>query len=91
MIHVDKIVDYTGMTKLKYKLWCHMWTDGPIEELHEFAKSLGLLQRWFQDKAHFPHYDITPGKRKLALLKGAQISSYMEYYKRKGCSKNRQV
>jgi hypothetical protein len=81
MIYVDQIIDYTGITKLTFKKWCHMWTDGTAEELHVFAEDIGLLRRWFQDKANFPHYDITPSKRTLALSKGAKFMHYMEYYK----------
>ena len=81
MIYVDQIVDYTGMTKLPFKKWCHMWTDGPVEELHQFAEEIGLLRRWFQDKANFPHYDITPSKRSLALSKGATFMPYIDYYR----------
>ena len=50
MIYVDELVDYNGMTKLKYDRWCHLWTDGDIDELHKFAQSIGLKRRWFQDK-----------------------------------------
>ncbi len=31
---------------------------GTIEELHEFARRIGLRKRWFQDHRH-PHYDLT--------------------------------
>lgn len=81
MIYVDQIVDYTGTTKLNFKRWCHMWTDGDVEELHAFAEEVGLMRRWFQNKANFPHYDITPSKRTLVLSKGAKYMMYMDYYK----------
>lgn len=48
--------------------WCHLWTDSSdIEELHEFAQEIGLQRTWFQAKDRFPHYDLTPAKRELAL------------------------
>ncbi len=48
---------------------CHLFAD-TRDELHEFAGRLGLLRRWFQDKS-LPHYDLTAGKRMLALYMGA--------------------
>jgi len=53
--------------------WCHMITDGPIEELHEFAKHIELKRAWFQNKnKRFPHYDLRAGKRDRAIRRGAQ-------------------
>jgi len=73
MIYVDEIHDYNGFTNLKYKKWSHMWTDGPIEELHEFADKLGLKRSWFQNKKRFPHYDVVPSKRAMALGMGRNL------------------
>jgi hypothetical protein len=50
--------------------WCHMATDGDVEELHSMAKSLGLKRSWFQD-GRMPHYDLVESKRVLAIKKGA--------------------
>lgn len=41
-----------------------------LEELHEFAKKIGLKREWYQG-SKFPHYDLTRGKRRLAINKGA--------------------
>ena len=65
MVYVDEIHEYE--TNLPYKKWCHMATDGPLEELHAMAAKLGLRREWFQDKPHAPHYDLVPSKRILAL------------------------
>jgi hypothetical protein len=72
MIYVDTIRTYD--TPLKYKQWCHMVTDGTIEELHQFAARLGLKKAWFQSGDEHPiaHYDLTPTKRSLAIQYGAQ-------------------
>jgi len=83
MIYVDEVRDYTGLTKLRYKKWCHIWTDGPIEELHEFAAKLGLKRSWFQDKKRFPHYDTIPYRRALALKMGATFIPLREWYERR--------
>lgn len=35
------------------------------------AKGIGLLKEWFQDNRMLKHYDLTPGKRAVAVLRGA--------------------
>ena len=48
--------------------WCHLFADKKdSEELHLLAQHIGLLREWFQRN----HYDLTPGKRKLAVRLGA--------------------
>jgi Protein of unknown function (DUF4031) len=54
------------------KRWCHMVAD-TVEELHEFARLLGLKRGWFQERTMYPHYDITLGVRERALSMGAQF------------------
>jgi hypothetical protein len=68
-IFVDDVQTYD--TQLPYKQWCHMATNGPIEELHAMADALRLKREWFQDKKGHPHYDLTPTKRKQAIALGA--------------------
>jgi len=56
--------------------WCHMLSDQQDpEELHLFAESIGLKRSYFQPaKNHnwwHQHYDLTEGKRKQAVAKGA--------------------
>lgn len=54
------------------KKWAHLWTDGPIEELHVFAEQIGLKRCWFQRSRNgFPHYDVTESVRAKALAAGA--------------------
>lgn len=36
----------------------HLASDVSLEELHRFARRLGLKRQWFQDGKH-PHYDLT--------------------------------
>lgn len=52
---------------------CHMTTDGPVDDLHAFARKIGLKREWFQPHAIMPHYDLTPGRRARALSAGAEI------------------
>ncbi|WP_080307120.1 DUF4031 domain-containing protein [Burkholderia pseudomallei] len=50
--------------------WCHLVADS-LDELHGFAKSLGLKRGWFQAQASLPHYDVTVEVRDVALSRGA--------------------
>lgn len=50
---------------------CHLFADSP-DELHSFALyALRLRRCWFQDRADFPHYDLSPEKRRSAVKQGA--------------------
>lgn len=53
-------------------IMCHMWAD-TLEELHQMAEKLGLKRSWFQKppKASWEHYDVSKGKRALAVQLGA--------------------
>ena len=50
--------------------WFHLMADS-IQELHEFAASIGLSGRAFHRGARHPHYDVNAGQRRRALLHGA--------------------
>jgi hypothetical protein len=52
------------------RYWCHLVADS-LDELHEFAHTLGLKRAWFQAHASLPHYDITVEVRDVALIRGA--------------------
>lgn len=52
------------------KLWCHLVADS-LDELHGFAKRLGLKRGWFQEQTRYPHYDVTVQVRERALRLGA--------------------
>jgi hypothetical protein len=68
MILIDPLVlwNYRGR-----RLWCHMASDHSVNELHSFAKLIGMNREWFQDKAGKPHYDLTEARRDLAVARGA--------------------
>ena len=51
--------------------WCHMVSDESLEELHEFAATIGLKRKAFQGVSR-PHYDLRPSKRRLAVSMGAE-------------------
>lgn len=52
------------------KQWCHLVAD-TLDELHGFARRLGLKRAWFQDKTRYPHYDVTVSVREKAIALGA--------------------
>ena len=52
--------------------WCHLVAEGnDLESLHAFASRIGCRRSWFQDRPGFPHYDLTPGHRAVAVREGA--------------------
>ncbi|MBA7529770.1 hypothetical protein ES705_21969 [subsurface metagenome] len=54
----------------------HLVADN-LEELHKFARRIGLRKEWFQDKK-IPHYDIWGSKLKKAIESGARIVGWKE-------------
>lgn len=51
----------------------HMISDTSLDELHDFAVSIGLHREWFQDK-RIPHYDLTTQRmRAKAVRTGAVL------------------
>lgn len=62
-------VDDSEVLKHGYS-WFHLVADS-IEELHEFAASIGLPARAFHRGARHPHYDVTASQRRHALQHGA--------------------
>lgn len=72
-VYVDTLFSATPRTAQASRhgnTWCHLVCDGNLDELHQFAVSIGLKRQWFQ-RSIVPHYDLTPSKRKLAVSKGA--------------------
>lgn len=69
-VYVDKMRAPYGRM-----IMCHMVAD-TVEELHAMADIIGVKRRWFQDH-HMPHYDISLGRRRLAVENGAiEIDRY---------------
>lgn len=84
MIYVDEIHNIPcvlGLAKRYGNSWSHLWSDSEIEELHLFAEKIGLKRKYFQSKPFFPHYDVIPKKRKLALKYGAQYMPLRDWIK----------
>ena len=71
-IYVDPLRDYRAfMGRGTPGLWCHMITDGSLDELHQFAQAAGLSPYQFQDHPRHPHYDLRPAHRARAVALGA--------------------
>ena len=87
-VYVDEMLVCVLNKNWRYKQSCHLVAD-TVEELHYFAGRMRLKPAWFQDKPELPHYDLTIGKRMLAVKLGAievnriKISELMEMYRSK--------
>lgn len=64
-VYVDKLIDYGW----RHGPSCHLIADS-VEELIEFAVSIGLRREWYQPKSS-PHFDLTAEGRAAAVSKGA--------------------
>jgi len=51
----------------------HLIGDTP-QELHDFAKFVGLKREWFQDHPHHPHYDITTSRKLRKILSTNRVT-----------------
>lgn len=72
MIMVDELIVWPHAKHRCFKKGsCHLTTDGSLEELHEFAKKIGMRREWFQEHRLMPHYDLSPARREAALAAGA--------------------
>lgn len=75
MILVDALTKYDAETTrgLPGRRWCHMVSDTSEEELHAFARRVGMRREWAQlrPRASAAHYDLTPSRRARAVRLGA--------------------
>jgi hypothetical protein len=63
---VDPLREYPD-TGLPFRTWCHLVSDASFEELHAFARELGIPRRFFQGD----HYDLPAHIRARAVELGA--------------------
>lgn len=69
--YVDELRPATRGPRIRNtpRVWCHLMADTE-EELHAFAQRIGMQRKWFQP-GRYPHYDLTPGRRLVAVRYGA--------------------
>lgn len=54
----------------------HLVSDFSVDELHKFARAVGLKRSWFQNHERYPHYDLTTNRiRNRAVKMGAKVVS----------------
>lgn len=86
-VYVDPIFQLSSRDPQAFKLgkrtghkWCHMFCDPiSIGNLHMVASRIGMRLQWFQNKPGFPHYDLTPSKRVLAVNMGVKELTREEF------------
>jgi len=73
-VNVDRLTRCVRSRRWPWSKSCHLWprhvSCESLEQLHTFARSIGLQRSWFQPRP-LPHYDLTEGKRKQAVASGA--------------------
>lgn len=71
-VYVDGLEDWGWVLRGRHVKSCHMFTDSAdLAELHALAEAIGMRREWFQVSATAPHYDLTPSRRKAAVMAGA--------------------
>jgi hypothetical protein len=65
-VYVDELFDTERTKQWPYPKACHLTAD-TLDELHEFAIKVGLRRQWFQPHKRHPHYDLTEGRRRIAV------------------------
>jgi len=79
MVYVDRMRPSIPNRHWPYKQSCHLIADTE-EELHAFAKRIGLHRSWYQHKAfHLSHYDLTKYMKCKALKYGAHPITQHEF------------
>lgn len=86
VIYVDALRTYRTTPRLVARMvgerWCHLATDGALDELHAFADAMGIPRVAFHAHPRHPHYDLTPDRRAQAVAMGAREVSSKELVRR---------
>lgn len=81
-VYVDELIKWPNAQGIFKNGSCHLSAD-TTEELHAFAKKLGLKRSWFQNHKLLAHYDLVPSKREQAIKLGAIAEGAMEGARRR--------
>jgi hypothetical protein len=81
-VYVDELHEFNNDNEstpacFRNKSSCHLYGDTE-QELHELAGRIGLKRNWFQVNPTMNHYDLTSGKRRLAVRAGAIEQTFEE-------------
>ena len=62
----------------------HLVSDMSPQELHDFARRIGLKRHWFHRTrtAHLPHYDLMSRMKEKAIQAGAELVDRKELVQR---------
>lgn len=80
-VYVDPLREWGWRLRGEQTASCHLFSDGEDEELHQFAKALGLKREWFQPHRVCAHYDLTPARRAQAVALGAKEVSFRDAHR----------
>lgn len=69
-VYIDRLASCVPNRSWRWAAACHLFADSE-DELHDFARRLGLRRAWFQAHRFLPHYDLTAGRRSHAVRLGA--------------------
>lgn len=80
-IYVDDLIKWPkyivqGKKRSKTPVWCRMISANGPEELHAFARKIGLDRNWFDEGPPMDHYALTPVRRGMAIQEGAIALDY---------------
>lgn len=81
-VYVDDLQQWPTKIRCFQAGSCHLSAD-TLDELHAFARRLGMRRSWFQPHRRMPHYDLTGARRELALQLGAIFVPAMEQARRR--------
>ena len=85
MIFVDRTQEYPPElikpgARHAGRKWCHLWSSTNDEaELLAFARRIKLRSEWLQRRPGFPHFDLTPSRRRAAIMRGALEKNLREW------------
>ena len=71
-IHVDDLMPTPQNQRWRWSTGCHLFhAQHDLAQLDAFARHIGMRTAWRHDAPGFPHYDLHPRYRAIAILHGA--------------------
>lgn len=69
-VYVDDLMTCIPNANWRWSKSCHLIAD-TVDELHVFARRIGMKRAWFQNGSRLPHYDLNENRRRIAVREGA--------------------